>query len=128
VHAQGRGRQGPAEIDQIREPLAVADHRGEPAHRPVQALFAQHERRQQLDHRQIVALALRQDMVVAQQRDQDQLAEQPFARPVHQRVGRPEPELTRRLELERDHHALAAHLLDRVVAREAVAQALASRR
>jgi hypothetical protein len=70
-----------AEIERAARALVVADHLGNAAQGPLEIGLADRERRQKLDHRQIVARDLGQDALALQQRDHDQPAEQPPGSP-----------------------------------------------
>src|SRR5262245_48287006 len=96
--------------DRPGDAVTVRNDRFESALDPVAVVVRDGERREQLDGVAAVPGNLRENAVLFEQRDRDQLAEQPLARGLQQAPGRLELERPGRSEFNSDHQSLAADL------------------
>ncbi len=97
--------------------MAAFDHRVECAGDPVAVLFRDRQCRQQLDGMAGVAGDLTEDLVILEQRNGDQLAEQALARRLQHAPRRLQRQRFRRPELDADDQTLAANVLEQFITR-----------
>ena len=97
-------------------PMRIGDDVVERSFDQMAVLIRDGQRGQQLNRMVAVARDLREQFVIIEQRDDDQLAEQSAARGFQQIPGCPEPGRARRSELDADHQPFAANRSDQFVA------------
>src|ERR1017187_501805 len=108
--------------DGTRNAVRTRNDRIECIEDPIAVVICNHERREYLDRMAVVTRHLAKNLVILEQWNCDQLTEQTLARALEQVPRGFQLERTRLAEFDTDHQALAAHLLEQLVARDQIIQ------